>query len=242
MEIVLILLLVIVIVALVVYVLLLKAKESTRVSAFAQKQFQDWRESDLESARKQQAEIAQREASVHLARWKTDYEQSIRQEAVKKSHDVVSGKVTEQLIPFLPNFRYNPRDARFIGSPIDFLVFDGLSAGEVKQIVFIEVKTGSSGLNTREKQVRSIVDARTIKWEELRVDREPVLRSGSRISPTPGPDHTSLSARGYSMTNSYQVGEQISHKTFGNGRVIAVQHNKIEVQFREGIKYLAHKS
>src|SRR3989442_11792730 len=69
-------------------------------------------------------------------------EQRIREDAIKKSEAVIRGKVTEHLMPYLPEFKYNPKDVRFIGTPVDLLVFDGLSEGEVKQIVFIEVKTG----------------------------------------------------------------------------------------------------
>jgi predicted Holliday junction resolvase-like endonuclease len=38
---------------------------------------------------------------------------------------VTFGKVTEHFIPDLPDFAYNPKDARFLGSPVDFIVFDG---------------------------------------------------------------------------------------------------------------------
>jgi len=54
------------------------------------------------------------------------------------------GQITEHLVPFLPDFKYNPKDARFLGTPVDLIVFDGLSDGQLKQVVFIEVKSGSS--------------------------------------------------------------------------------------------------
>lgn len=239
MEIIIAALLLIVIVVLVVYVLLLKGQESTRVSAYAQQQFENWRARELESVQRQQTEVAQREASVNLARWKSDYEQSIRKEAVKKSHDVISGKVTEQLVPYLPSFRYNPRDARFIGGPVDFIVFDGLCDGEVKQVVFVEVKTGGSALSQREKQVRSVVEIRAVKWEELRIDHAQGVgtRPKTQVASLSSADNQ-LPCRAYSQGASYRVGETISHQTFGNGRVISVQHNKIEVQFSQGIKHL----
>ena len=92
----------------------------------------------------------------------------IRQDAVERSHAVTRGKVTEQLIPYLPDFPYDPKDARFIGSPIDFLVFDGLSEGDVRSVVFVEVKTGGSGLSTRERRVRDAILERNVEWRELR--------------------------------------------------------------------------
>jgi predicted Holliday junction resolvase-like endonuclease len=69
------------------------------------------------------------------------------------------------MAPLLPDFGFNPRDARFIGNPIDYVVFDGLSEGQLRRIVFLEVKTGG-GLNANEKQVKAVVDARAIEWRK----------------------------------------------------------------------------
>jgi predicted Holliday junction resolvase-like endonuclease len=54
-----------------------------------------------------------------------------RRESVDKSRSVVSGKVQEHLAPLFPAFlsQFNPKDARFLGSPLDFIVFDGLGRG-----------------------------------------------------------------------------------------------------------------
>ena len=75
----------------------------------------------------------------------------------------------EQLIPYLPAFPYNPKDVRFLGSPIDLVVFDGLAEGDLRGIVFLEVKTGGSSLTSRERQVRDVIRAREVEWAELRV-------------------------------------------------------------------------
>ncbi|AEK72287.1 hypothetical protein GQS_01925 [Thermococcus sp. 4557] len=79
------------------------------------------------------------------------------------------GQVAEHFIPYLPGFRYNPKDAKFLGKPIDFIVFDGMSEGNLRKIVFIEVKTGRySKLSQTEKQVKKIVEQKEIYWEEVR--------------------------------------------------------------------------
>src|SRR5574337_600502 len=69
-------------------------------------------------------------------------EQHIREDAIKKSEAVIRGMVTQHLRPFFPDFAYSPKDARFLGTPIDLIVFDGLSEGAVRNVVFIEVKKG----------------------------------------------------------------------------------------------------
>ncbi len=102
---------------------------------------------------------------VHLG-WRLRYTSAIRRDAVKRSQAVTSGKAHEQLVPYLPNFAFNPRDVRFLGSPVDLVVFDGLSNGHVNRVVFVEIKTGASRLSDRERQVRDTIEARRVEWLE----------------------------------------------------------------------------
>jgi predicted Holliday junction resolvase-like endonuclease len=108
-------------------------------------------------------------AKASFERRKREWEKDLREKAIKQSRSVIEGKVSEQLAPFLPNFVYSPGDARFLGSPVDFIVFDGLSAGSPREIVFVEVKKGSSALNGREKAVRDLVEERKVRWEVYRI-------------------------------------------------------------------------
>jgi len=108
-------------------------------------------------------------ARASFEREKREWEKDLRERAIKQSRSVIEGKVSEQLAPFLPNFVYSPGDARFMGSPVDFIVFDGLSAGKPREIVFVEVKKGSSALNGREKAVRDLVEERKVRWEVYRI-------------------------------------------------------------------------
>lgn len=101
--------------------------------------------------------------------WRVRYVRAARQDAVQRSLAVTVGKVFEQLVPYLPDFRFNPKDARFLGTPVDFVVFDGLSDGQVRRVVFVEVKTGGADLSARERRVRDAVDAGRVEWAVLRV-------------------------------------------------------------------------
>jgi predicted Holliday junction resolvase-like endonuclease len=100
--------------------------------------------------------------------WKARYTRAIRLDAVQRSLAVTTGKVYEQLVPYLPDFPFNPKDVRFLGSPVDFVVFDGLSDGHITRIVFVEVKTGAADLSTRERRVRDAVQDSRVEWYELR--------------------------------------------------------------------------
>ena len=110
-------------------------------------------------------------AWLYFLVWKLRYSATIREDAVQRSLAVTAGKVHEQLVPYLPEFAFNPKDARFLGSPVDLIVFDGLAAGDVRRIVFLEVKTGGASLTARERQVRDVVEAREVAWAELRLTR-----------------------------------------------------------------------
>jgi predicted Holliday junction resolvase-like endonuclease len=101
--------------------------------------------------------------------WRAKHTGAIRADAVARSLAVTVGKVSEQLVPYLPGFGYNPKDARFLGSPVDFVVFDGLDAGALRRVVFLEVKTGAAALSTRERQVRDAIESGRVAWDELRL-------------------------------------------------------------------------
>src|SRR5881396_1204947 len=110
-------------------------------------------------------------AWLYFLVWKARYSAAIRENAVQRSLAVTAGKVHEQLVPYLPEFGFNPKDARFLGSPVDLVVFDGLAAGELRRVVFLEVKTGGAALTARERQVRTVIEAREVAWAELRLTR-----------------------------------------------------------------------
>lgn len=89
-----------------------------------------------------------------------------RQQSVKQSRSTLTGKFIEQLAPFLPDFRYDPTEVRFVGSPVDCLVFCGASRDECDEVVFLEIKSGKSGLKTIQRRVRDAVKEGRVRWEE----------------------------------------------------------------------------
>lgn len=136
----------------------------------AQEQLVKWRTGELENAKSQIWSVLSKEAAVSLEQWKVEAEKVIRKDAIDKSSSVTVGKMTEHMVPYLPGFEFNPADARFIGSPIDLIIFDGLGNDEVKKIVFVEIKTGVSTLSTRERMVRDAVIAKNIEWLEVKAN------------------------------------------------------------------------
>jgi len=93
----------------------------------------------------------------------------IRKEALAKSRAVLKGKIGEQMAPLLEAFPFEPADARFIGSPVDYIVFDGYSHNNPVEIILLDVKTGNAQLSTIERRIAELVNAKRIRWMTIRI-------------------------------------------------------------------------
>lgn len=81
----------------------------------------------------------------------------------KKSSEVRLGSIAETLAPFLDQFDFDPENCVFLGKPIDYISFAD------DEITFIEVKSGNSQLNSRQRHIRDQVKAKLISWKEVRI-------------------------------------------------------------------------
>ncbi|NWF94975.1 MAG: endonuclease [Candidatus Thorarchaeota archaeon] len=106
-----------------------------------------------------------------------EQESRVREDAATRSRYVLKGKITEQIVPLLRHvFRYEPSDARFIGSPVDYVIFDGYSSVKDEgsdrpiTVVLADVKTGGAALNKTEQRIKEAVEAGRVRWETIRVD------------------------------------------------------------------------
>ena len=104
--------------------------------------------------------------------------QEIREDAIKRSRAVLTGSFSEQLAPYLPDFKYSPTEVRFIGKPIDFIVFKGLDSKEPSEVIFVEVKSGKSQLSTPERRLRDAVKNKKVSWEIYRIPEDLSKRKG----------------------------------------------------------------
>ena len=96
-----------------------------------------------------------------------------RKDAVRASRQTRDGQAAEHLAPFLPGLfeAFNPKDARFIANPVDFVIFDGLEEGALRRIVFVEVKSGTrDDLGKRQRDVREVIQSGEVWFEHIRLD------------------------------------------------------------------------
>ncbi|MDR0386532.1 MAG: hypothetical protein LBH57_00710 [Treponema sp.] len=104
------------------------------------------------------------------AEWEGRKVEEIVKARLKASRAVLGGLVSEQMAPLLPGFPFDPGDCRFIGKPVDFLVFKGMNRKAITEVVFLEVKSGSArSLSDQEKRLRDVIRAGRVRWAEFDV-------------------------------------------------------------------------
>jgi len=107
---------------------------------------------------------------LQLERWKSEFEEKTRQDILERSRAALKGRIGEQLAPLMPMFKHEPADARFLGSPVDYVIFDGYKDGEPKGVTFLDVKTGkTASLSPIEKKIKLVIEQGKVSWETVHV-------------------------------------------------------------------------
>ena len=97
-----------------------------------------------------------------------------RKNAVETSRSVLKGKIGEQISPLLPEFysKYEPADARFIGSPIDFVIFKNMSKFRDEklpiEVILMDVKIGSSSLSPLQNAIKKAIEDGRVVFDVLK--------------------------------------------------------------------------
>lgn len=143
---------------------------------------------DIHNLRLQKSEIAEKEEEIDelISEYNKLEEQHGKEieeleeenkdkieKAKKGQMNNLKGMAAERLSPFLEEFPWNPNDVRYLGTPIDYVVFDGLTDGELKKIIFVDAKLNKSGLSKREKIVRECVIRKDFDFAEMRMKLRP---------------------------------------------------------------------
>ncbi len=116
---------------------------------------------------KEQIILVQRLATeVTTLRQTLEFQETQHQKLLgqKKSSEVRTGKIAEQISPFLDDYPLSPRTARFIGDPIDFVHFDE------DKVTFVEVKSGKSQLSKKQRHIRDLIKDGKVEFTIYRVE------------------------------------------------------------------------
>ena len=119
-----------------------------------------------------------------------ELQKEAKQDALRRSRAGLGGILSEEVAPLLPNFPGKISEARFMGKPIDYLVFSGMDEKNITEVVFVEVKSGSSRLNENERTLRDAIIAKNVRWTEFHVPGE-ALKREEKI-PIPVPDQAQI--------------------------------------------------
>lgn len=115
--------------------------------------------------------------SLEMAKWKDEELGKAIKSSNIKSRSILRGKNAEHYVPFSDDFleEFSPSDAKFLGNPIDYVIFKNASKITDKEeadieIVFADVKTGKATLTKVQRAVKKAVEEGRIRWRtfELR--------------------------------------------------------------------------
>ena len=123
---------------------------------------------------KRERSVIMREIDVRTEQRFMEIKDAFRQEVLKSSRAGLKGRIAEQIVPFLEQFKYNPSDARFIGSPIDYVIFEGYTECKDNHeerpitVVLADIKTGKRASLTREqRRIKKAIEEKRVKWETI---------------------------------------------------------------------------
>ena len=114
---------------------------------------------------------------------------SATRRSVEQSRLTLKGKIAEQMAPLLEGFPYLPSDSRFLGDPIDYVVFHGYSdvkdgeRSDLLEVVLLDIKHGSAKLSPSQRAVASAIAAGRVRFEVIRIAEDgdvTVQTSGAR--------------------------------------------------------------
>jgi len=99
--------------------------------------------------------------SLEMAKWKDEELGKAIKSSNIKSRSILRGKNAEHYVPFSDDFleEFSPSDAKFLGNPIDYIIFKNASKITDKEeadieIIFADVKTGKSQLTKLQRCIK----------------------------------------------------------------------------------------
>ena len=112
-----------------------------------------------------------------LTKLKEAHEEELRREVTKARKDgkqrsaaVQWGKSIEHFVPFMKDFPVPVEDVTFLGMPIDYVGFTNTGSKTGCEVHFIEVKSGSSFLMGKQKNIKKAVQEGRVFWHEMSVE------------------------------------------------------------------------
>ena len=120
------------------------------------------------------------EYEQYIAELELEHQQALihaQKRSVNTSRAVLKGKMAEQMAPIMPEFQYLPSDAKFLGDPVDYVVFDGYTdlldgqgRAEDIEVVLIDIKSGGARLTKGQQAIAKAIANGRVRFETIRID------------------------------------------------------------------------
>ena len=120
------------------------------------------------------------EYEQYIAELELEHQQALihaQKRSVNTSRAVLKGKMAEQLAPIMPEFQYLPSDAKFLGDPVDYVIFDGYTdfrdgdgSAEDIEVVLIDIKSGGARLTKGQQAIEQAIKDGRVRFETIRID------------------------------------------------------------------------
>ena len=99
-----------------------------------------------------------------------------RKDSVKRQRSILKGQATEHLAPYI-NADYSPKDYKFMGDPIDYVIFDGMSdspsdSNTINKIIFMDIKTGTARLTKIQKKIKQTILEGKVEFQVYRPEKD----------------------------------------------------------------------
>ena len=111
--------------------------------------------------------------TLKIKKLKEDFEIEkglIKIDAKKRSGAVQWGKTIEHFVPFMTDFPVPAEDCTFLGMPIDYVAFTDTKSKTKCAVHIIEVKSGSSFLMSKQRNIKKAIEEGRVHWHEISVD------------------------------------------------------------------------
>jgi predicted Holliday junction resolvase-like endonuclease len=111
--------------------------------------------------------------TLKIKKIKEDFEVEkglIKIDAKKRSGAVQWGKTIEHFVPFMTDFPVPAEDCTFLGMPIDYVAFTDTKSKTKCAVHIIEVKSGSSFLMSKQRNIKKAIEEGRVHWHEISVD------------------------------------------------------------------------
>ncbi len=120
------------------------------------------------------------EYEKYIAELELEHQQALtnaQKRSVNTSRAVLKGKMAEQMAPIMPEFQYLPSDAKFLGDPVDYVVFDGYTdyrdgdgRAEDIEVVLIDIKSGGARLTKGQQAIAQAIAEGRVRFETIRIN------------------------------------------------------------------------